>query len=330
MDSLRRRCVLAIAASWLGRPVAAVAQATARPYRIGFLSGGAESASAALIAAFRDGLRDLGWAEGRNIVVEWRFAEGRNERLPDLAAGLVRDKVDVIVAQPYSAVRAARQATATIPIVMAAVTDPVAQGLVASLSRPGGNVTGLAYSVDTDIFAKQLQLLKETVPAARRVAVLYNVANASTATATAALRSAAPSMGIALGFHAVRAPEEFEGAFAGIVKERSDAVLVLGDPMFGLHAARLAELATKHRLPTMHAVRANVDAGGLILYGPDITLMIRQAAGYVDRILKGASPSELPVEHPNRFLLVVNLKTARALGLTIPPAVLLRADRTIE
>lgn len=328
--STRRRHIVLAAATWLVAPRPSRAQPAGKVYRVGVLSSGAESASENLIAALRDGLRELGWVEGRNIAFEWRFAEGRNERLPGLAAGLVRDDVDLIVAQPASAVLAAKKATSTVPIVMAAVTDPIGLGLVASLSRPGGNVTGLAYSVDLDIFAKQLQLLKDAVPTARRVAVFYNAANPTAMHAFGTFDSAARSMGIALHYVEVRSPADFEGAFATITRGRADAVLVMGDPLFGLHAARLAELSTKHRLPTMHAVRANVDAGGLVMYGPNIVFMIRQTAAYVDRILKGASPSALAVEHPTRFMLVVNQKTARALGVTIPPAVLLRADQVIE
>lgn len=329
MTPLRRRRFLG-AAGCLVVPLPSFGQTAGKLYRIGVLSSGAESASDSLKAALREGLRAHGWVEARNIVVDWRFAEGRNERLGALAEGLVRDKVDIIVAQPTSAVVAARKSTATIPIVMAAVTDPVGLGLVASLSRPGGNVTGLAYSVDLDIFAKQLQLLKEAVPAAGRVAVFYNAANPTAAHAFGTFDAAARSMGITLSYVAVRVPEDFEAAFATMAKGRADAVVVMGDPLFGAHAVRLAELATKHRLPTMHAVRANVDAGGLILYGPNIAFMIQQAGTYVDRILKGARPAELPVEHPTKFLLVVNLRAARALGLAIPPAVLVRADQIIE
>ena len=332
---MRRRDVIALlggaAATWPHVwPHAAWAQQANKIRNVAWLGVGSADQPSPYLESLRAGLRELGWVEGRNIAFEWRFAEGRNERLPGLAAGLVRDDVDLIVAQPASAVLAAKKATSTVPIVMAAVTDPIGLGLVASLSRPGGNVTGLAYSVDLDIFAKQLQLLKDAVPTARRVAVFYNAANPTAMHAFGTFDSAARSMGIALHYVEVRTPADFEGAFATIARGRADAVLVMGDPLFGLHAARLAELSTKRRLPTMHAVRANVDAGGLIMYGPNIVFMIRQTAAYVDRILKGASPSALAVEHPTRFMLVVNQKTARALGVTIPPAVLLRADQVIE
>ena len=309
----------------------AEAQPTGKVYRLGFLGSGSAAASANVIEAFRDGLRDLGWTEGQNIVIDYRFAENRFDRLPDLAAELVRLKVDLIVAAPAAAAAAAKNATGTIPIVMFAATDPVGLGLIASLARPGGNITGLSYSYDFGIHGKRLQLLKDAVPNAKRVAILSNPSGSSQAKTLGSLKTAAQSLGVSLQFLEVRAPGDFDAAFAAMTRNRADALMVVADPLFGTHAVRLAELVAKHRLPSIYGVRGEFAPGGLVFYGQaSVAQQARQAAVYADKILKGAKPADLPVEQPTKFELVVNLKTARALGLTIPPSFLLRADQVIE
>ena len=322
--------VLPIALALLAGTCVVGAQTPGRVYRVGFLSSGGSGASRTMVEAYRDSLRQLGWREGGNIATEYRFAEGRFDALPALADELVRMRVDVIFASTTPAAVAARKATSTIPIVMATVGNPVGLGLAASLKRPGGNVTGTSYSFDPDIFAKQLQLLRDAVPAARRVAVLSNPQNPGHALATANVKAAAGSLGLSLQVVEARAPEDFERAFAAMERERAQAVLVVPDPLFGTYSGRIAELTTAHRLPSVHGARSNVVDGGLILYGPNILDSVRQAAAYVDRILKGAKPGDLPIEQPTRFDLVINLKTAKALGLTIPAALLVRADQIIE
>jgi putative ABC transport system substrate-binding protein len=283
------------------------------------------------VDAFRQGLRELGWAEGRNIVIDYRFAEGRLDRLPDLAAELVRLKVDIIVAQATPGAAAAKNATETIPIVMVPVGDPVGLGLIASLARPGGNVTGVSYSVGgLEIAGKQLELLKETLPKVRRVAVLSNPANPAHALVIRELNVAARSLGVQLQLLEARGPNEFDGAFAAMATERVGALLVVADTMFVLQRTRLADLAARSRLPAAYGWREHVEAGGLMSYGPSLRDLFRRSATFVDRILKGAKPGDLPVEQPTKFELVINLKTAKALGLTIPPSLLSRADHISE
>jgi putative ABC transport system substrate-binding protein len=299
--------------------------------RVGSLAPRNRSDGAPFLDAFRQGLRELGWVEGKNIVIEYRWAEGRSERLLDLAAELVRLNVDVILAANTSAVVAAKSATSTIPIVMAVGgSDPVGLGLVGSLARPGGNVTGLSFSVGGDIFGKGLELLRETVPKVRRVAVLSNPANPGQALAIRDVKVAARSLGVQLQLLETRGPNEFESAFAAMARERAGALFVVPDSMFGLNRARLQELAAKRRLPAMYGLREHTEAGGLMSYGVDVRDNFRRAATYTDKILKGARPADLPVEQPTKFELVINLKTAKALGLTIPPSVLLRVDEVIE
>ena len=309
------------------------AQPAGKVYRIGYLASGWGSGTAnpRPLEAFRQGLRELGWVEGQNIVIEYRFAEGRSDRLPGLADELVRLKVDVIAASPTPAALAARNATRTIPIVGMSLTEPVKLGLVSSLARPDGNVTGVTYGADTDIFGKQLGLLKEAVPKVRRVAVLSNPASSPAHPyQIGSVKAAARSLGVQLQLLEAREPGEFDGAFAAMAKERAGALLAVGDPMFFLHRTRLAELAVKSRLPSMSTQAQWVEAGGLMSYGPSVPDLYRRAAGYVDKILKGAKPGDLPIEEPTRFELVVNLKTAKALGLTMPPSLLLRADSVLE
>ena len=288
------------------------------------------SAAAPLIEPFRQTLREFGWVEGRNIVIDFRFADGKFDRLPDLAAALVRLEPDLIFSVPTAATLAVANATKTIPIVMFGVSDPVGLGLVASLGHPGGNVTRLSGGVGPEIVGKQLQLLKETLPMVSRVAVLSNPANPGLASFIGNAKVSAQSLGLQPQLLEARGPDEFDGAFAAMSKGRAGAVLVLGDPMFSDHYPRLADLAARHRLPSMHFLRGAVPAGALMSYGPDLPDQHRRIADFVDKILKGARPAELPVKQPTRFTLAFNRKTAKALGITIPQTVLLRADEVIE
>src|SRR5215475_10639385 len=306
------------------------AQAPERVPRVGSLWPNTRSPHQRTLDAFQQGLRDLGWVEGKNVIIEYRWAEGRSERLPALAAELVRLKVDVIFASSTSAAVAAKDATRTIPIVMATRGDVVGLGLVASLARPGGNATGLSYDVGLQSAVKGLELLKETVPTVRRVAVLASPANPSYAPAIGNLRDAARALGVQLQLPEARGPDEFDSAFAAMARERTGALLVFSGPEFSPYRERLADLAAKRRLPAMYSDRGYTEAGGLMSYGPDIRDNFRRAASYVDKILKGAKPADLPVEQPIKFEIVVNLKTAKALGLTIPRSVLLRTDLLIE
>jgi putative ABC transport system substrate-binding protein len=312
-------------------PLAADAQQAGKVPRIGFLSLTSPSDRPFLLDAFRQRLRELGWVEGQNIVIDYRYAEDRVDRLPDLAAELVRLKVDLIVASAGTQVAtAAKNATETIPIVMIFVRDPVGTGLIASLARPGGNVTGDAGTAGMEIFAKQLELLKETVPKIRRVAILSNPTNAYHQLAIREVNVAARSLGVQLQILEARGPNEFDAAFAAMAKERVGALLVVSDAILNSHRTRLADLAARSRLPAAYGVRESVEAGGLMSYGPSLLDSHRRAATYVDKILKGAKPAELPVEQPTKFELVINLKTAKALGLTISQTLLLRADHVIE
>jgi putative ABC transport system substrate-binding protein len=326
----RRAFIAAAVGGLLPVPLAVEGQQAGEIRRIGFLAGGSAGATARSAEVFRQGLKELGWIEGQNLVIDWRFAEGRHDRLPDLAAELVRLKVSIIVAGPTPPAVAAKSATGTIPIVMANAADPLELGLVASLARPGGNVTGLAFSVNLEIFGKGLELLKEAVPRIRRVAVLWNPANPAQASAMGHVKAAARSLGMQLQPLPTRGPDEFDGAFAAMARERAEGLLVVAEALFVVHRDRLAGLAAKHRLPSMHGLRENVEAGGLMSYGPSIAASWRRAAVFVDKILKGARPADLPVEQPTTFELVINLRTAKALGLTIPSAMLARADTIIE
>jgi putative ABC transport system substrate-binding protein len=318
-----------LAVGVLVAPLATTAQPAEKVRRIGFL--GMNSATGLrLLEPFRQRLRELGWVEGRNIAIDLRFAEGRVDRLAGLAAELVQLKVDVMVAGPTPPAVAAKNATGTIPIVLVAVGDPVRLGLIASLARPGGNVTGLSFDVGLETFGKGLELLKETVPAVRRVAVLTNPTNPAQAIAIRDVKVAAAALGLQPQLLETRGPGEFDGAFAAMARERAGALLLLTESLFFLHRARLADLAVRNRLPSMSGLREYVEAGGLMSYGPSLVASYRSAALFVDKILKGARPADLPVEQPTTFELVVNLKTAKALGLTIPPSILARADEVIE
>jgi putative ABC transport system substrate-binding protein len=320
--------ILTVVLGLLAAPLAAEAQPTGRMARIGFLYPASAPAAISYLAAFLEGLRDLGHIEGRDFTLESRFAEGSAGRLPDLAAELVRLKVDVILTDGTPAATAAKRATPTIPIVMASGGDPVGAGLVASLARPGGNVTGVT-TLAGDLSAKRLQLLKEAVPKVSRVALLQNPANPFSAIAVQETASAARSLSVRVQVLGVKGPGEFEGAFGAMTKGRAGALLVVPDMMLSDNGRRLADLAVKHRLPTMFG-RGETELGGLMAYGPDLLDLFRRAAVYVDKILKGVSPAVLPIEEPRRVELIINLKTAKALGLTIPPSILIRADQVIQ
>ena len=325
----RRHFLMTSLAGVLAATMSADAQQVGKVYRIGYLS--TRSSTAAPLEAFRQGLRELGWIEGQNIVFDYGFAEGRFERLPDLAAGPVRLNVDIIVAAPTpAAAAAAKDATATIPIVGISLGDPVGIGLIKSPARPGGNVTGLSFDVDVQTFGKALDLLKATIPKVRHVAVLSNPANPAQPPAIRDLKAAARSLGVQLQLLEARGPNEFDGAFAAMAKEGAGALFAVADSMFNVHGPRLANLAAGNRLPSMYGLRENVEAGGLMSYGPNLLDIYRRAGTYVDKILKGAKPADLPVEQPIKFDFVLNLKAAKALRLTIPPAVLARADQVIE
>ena len=329
----RRTFIKGIASGFAIAPLTLAAQSTGKVYRLGYLSiGTASTTYTRPIEAFREGLHELGWHEGRNLIIEYRFAEGRSERLRPLADERVRRRVDIIVASPTNSAMAARDATRTTPIVAMSLTEPVAVGLVQSLARPGGNVTGLTYGVDKDIFGKQLQLLKEVIPDVRRVAVLTHPASGgpSYPIRIESVRSAGRALDLRLRILEVNEPDDLEAAFATIQKERADALLVSGDAMFFVHRERLADLALKNRLPSMSTQRQWVDAGGLISYAPSFPDQWRRAATYVDKILRGAKPADLPIEQPTKFELVINLKTAQALGISIPPPVLQLVDDVIQ
>ncbi len=315
------------AAAW---PLAARAQRSEKVPRIGYLSPSFVT-NREREEPFRQGLRELGYVEGKNIIIEYRFAEGKFERLPDLAAELVELKVDVIVAQVTVASLAAKGATRTIPIVMQGVSDPVGTGLVASLARPGGNITGTS-AMSAEVIGKSLELLKETVPKLSRVAVLWNPDNAIfQAQMLRETQIAAGALAVELQIFAARGADEIDQAFAAMTRGRVGALLVLPDPVFNSHhRGRIVGLAERSRLPAMYGSRDFAAAGGLMTYGPNYADLFRRAAAYVDKILKGTSPTDLPVEQATKFELVINLKTAKTLGLTIPIPLLGRADEVIE
>jgi ABC-type uncharacterized transport system substrate-binding protein len=329
----RRGFIGTLAGGLLFAPLAAQAQQAGTVFRIGVLGAfppTTDPEDARLWQGFLQGLRDLGYVESQNVVIVGRYSEGRNERLPALAADLVRLKVDVILAGAGTpGASAAQRATSTIPIVMTIPGDPVGSGLVASLARPGRNVTGLS-TVAPDLVAKQMQLLKEVVPTMSRVAVLSNPTNPSHATSLKEAEVAARSLRVQLQSLRARAAGELDSVFVAAAKESANALIVIGDGIFFGQRARIAELTAKSHLPSIFMEREHASAGGLMAYGPDFLDNMRRAAYYVDKILKGAKPGDLPIEQPVKFQLVINLKTARALGLTIPPSLLQRADQVIE
>ena len=318
--------LVTLALGFLAAPAPAEAQPTGKVYRIGYLAmfpapPGRE--------AFLQGLRDLGWIEGQNITIEYRYAHGRLEQLLDLVAELVRLKVDLIVAVSPQPVQAAKEATTTVPIVMVAVADPVTYGFVTSLARPGGNITGVSLLLP-ELSAKRLELLREMVPKLSRAAVLWNAANPFRALDLKVAQAGARALGVTLQSLGVRGPDDFDRAFEAASRERARALITLEDPLTFTHRTRIVGLAAKHRLPAIYGLREYVDAGGLMSYAPILLDNFRRAATYVDKILKGTKPADLPVEQPTKFELVINMRTAKAIGLKIPQSLLLRADQVIQ
>jgi putative ABC transport system substrate-binding protein len=327
----RRDFIKVIASSAAAWPLAARAQGTGKVYSIGMLLPNTPAIVARnpRIQAFLQGLRELSWIEGQNVRIEWRFAEGQFQRLAALAAELVNIKVDVIVTAAAPAAKAAKEATSTIPVVILDPGDPVATGLVRSLAQPGGNITGVT-SIAPDLAAKRLALLKETVPAMASVAVLFNAAIPPAEIAMAELQVAAQTLSLRIQSVAIQGLVGLEKAFATITNERANGLVVLPDPLTFSNQEEITNFALANKIPALFGAREFVAVGGLMSYGPSYPGMFRRGAYYVDRILKGANPADLPVEQPTRFELVINLKTAKALGLDIPPTLLTRADEVIE
>ena len=325
----RRKLIIALLASSLGVPLASFGQQAAKVARIGFLEASSPSAIAARIEAFRQGLRELGYVEGKNVAIEYRYAEGNFDRLPALAAELVRLNVNVIVTGGPTAIPAAKAATTAIPIVMAFDTDPVGSGFAASLAKPGGNITGLS-TLAPELSAKQIELLKEIVPKLARVAVLGTASRPGSAHALREVENAAKALKVQVQFQDVVDPKGIDAAFLAARKGSADAVLVLGSPLFNANRTELTELASKSRYPVIYDRAEFVEAGGLMTYSVSLADLARRAATYVDKILKGAKPGDLPIEQPTKFDLVVNLKTAKALGIKIPNSVLAQATKVIE
>ena len=328
-DMKKKITVLALCAVLFALSYSASAQQPAKIPRIGYLQVTASSAVAARTEAFRQGLRELGYVDGKNIIIEWRFAEGKADRLPSLAAELVHLKVEVIVTSGPTVTRSAKEATVTVPIVMTFDNDPVGNGFVASLARPGGNITGLS-TLAPEISGKQLELLKEIVPKLSRVAVLGGSANPGNAQALKEIELTAGAFTVQLQHLDVQGAQDIETAFRAASKGHADAVLVLAGPVLVINRKQVIDLAVKNRLPATYYRREFVEDGGLMSYGVNFADLDRRAATYVDKILKGAKPAGLPVEQPKTFELVINLKASKQIGLTIPPNVLVRADRVIK
>jgi ABC-type uncharacterized transport system substrate-binding protein len=325
----RRAFISVLAGGFLAAPLVAEAQPAGKVYRLGFLGNSTPALEGNLVGPFREGLRELGYVEGQNILIEYRWAEGRYERFPALIAELLARKVDVIVTAGTPASHAVKKATTSIPLIMVAVGDPVASSLVPSLTRPAGNITGLT-SMGDELEGKRLELLRDLIPTISHVAALTNSGNASLKKTSEVLRSVAAALQIKVLVLDVRSADQLDEAFDVIVQKRPEALLVPADRVFLTNRARIVQFAAKRRLPAMYAYRELVEAGGLVSFGPSYADMHRRAAYYVDRILKGTKPGDLPVEGPTRFELVINMKTAKALGLAIPRSVLARADQVIE
>jgi putative ABC transport system substrate-binding protein len=324
----RRRFLATVGGSAIAWALAARAQQPGKPPTIGFLGSATPAAQSQSAAAFVQRLRELGWIEGRTVAIEYRWAEGRIDRLPELFAELVRRKVDVIITHATPNVIAAKQATSVIPIVFASAADPVATGIVASLARPGGNVTGLSSQIP-DSASKRIELLREVVSGLRRLAILANPDNSYVALEVREAQAAARTLGLEVALFEIRRAEDIAPAFEGL-KGRAEALYVLPDTVLFTHRLRINTLALGARLPTMHLFREYVEASGLVSYGPNWVVQWRRAADYVDKLLRGAKPADIPVEQPTKFDLIINLTTAKALGLEIPPALLARADEVIE
>ena len=326
---MNRRAFVTGLGAVLAAPLVAEAQPTKTPVKVGFLAPGTMALHAAQLEAFRRGMRELGYVEGRTFVIDARYADGHLERLPMLAAEMVTARVDVIVAVSTPGALVAKAATHTIPIVFPASSDPVGTGIVPELARPGGNVTGLSLMA-SDLSAKRLQVLRELAPAIGRVAIVWDASNPGMALRVRETRQAAEQLKLSFLDAGAKNFEELEAALAEVAKQRADALVVTAEPFTRRHQQRILDFVTLHRLPTMYEDRSYADAGGLMSYGPNIIENYRRSAGYVDKILKGAKPGDLPIEQPTKFELVINLKTAKALGLTIPPSLLLRADQVID
>jgi putative tryptophan/tyrosine transport system substrate-binding protein len=321
---MRVSALVVVMAGVLASPLAADAQSARRMAHVGLLVPGSRASPEA--DAFLLGMRDLGYVLGQNLLVDYRWADGKGESLPGILGELVRLRVDVIVTGGTAAALAAKQARTTVPIVLGAMGDPVGSGVAASLARPGGNITGLSLATGEDFAGKWLELLREIVPAASRVALLWTPPGAQLGD----VQRAARTLGLRLQSVEVHEPSQLDAAFAAMTAERADAVLVMPVPFTYTHRAQIVSLAARHRVPAMYGIRDFVDAGGLVSYAASLRDLWRRAASYVDRILKGARTGDLPIEQPTTFELVVNLKTAKALGVTIPQSVLLRADEVIE
>jgi len=325
----RRAFLGSLTLGLLAEALPAWAQPAKKLWRIGYLSGASSPVMAPFVAPFREGLRDRGLIEGENIVVEYRWADGNNERLPALAGELVALKVDLLVASGTPAAVAAKRATSQIPIVFTTVSDPVASGLVASLARPGGNATGWS-NILPDISGKLLGLIREAVPSASRIAVLANPTNPGKVLELKAIRDQAPALGVTIQSVEVPTPGSLDAAFSTIGSARPDILVTLFDTVTLSNRGRIVEFAARHRIPAIYQLKEFADAGGLMSYGPSLQGMLRRTAIYVERILKGAKPADLPVEQPTTFEFVINVKTAKALGLTIPPSLMGRADQVIQ
>jgi putative tryptophan/tyrosine transport system substrate-binding protein len=326
----RRTFLAGTGAVLLAAPLAAEAQQAGKVARIGYLEFGSAAPGTPLLEAFRQGLRERGWVEGQNLTIEVRYAEGKQDRLPEFAVDLVNLKVDLIFASTTPAAVAAKQATTTIPIVIGFVADPIGSGLVPRLARPGGNITGWTHLAGLELNAKRLEILKEAVPRAARIGALWNPANPIHEPSLKEVEAAARRLKVQLHPKGVSNPEKLQAAFSAMAQERVQALTVPPDGMFLTHQARIIDLAATYRIPTMYGVREMAEAGGLMAYGVNLPEMYRHGAFFVDRILKGAKAGDLPVEQPTTFELVINLKTAKTLGLTIPQSLLGRADAVIK
>jgi putative ABC transport system substrate-binding protein len=327
----RRKLLVALGASALIAPLGSFAQQQGKVWRVGFLSGRSRppSLDSDRFGAFPQGMRELGYIEGKNLVIEWRFADGKFERLPAMAAELVQLKVDAIVADSTPTTHTAQKATNSIPIVMGSIGDPIGSGFVKSLSHPGGNITGLS-NIASELSPKLLEMLHSMVPKLSRVAILVNPDNSSNTAGLKNVQAAVQRTGVTIRSLDARTPQEIENAFSQMAREKAGALIVMLDPFFNQQVRQIAELAAKNRLPAISGIREYVEAGILMSYGPSFADMYRRVATYVDKILKGAKPADLPVEQPTQFELFINRKTAKALGLTIPQELLLRADKVIE
>jgi putative ABC transport system substrate-binding protein len=329
MPRRTRALLITLALGLLATPFSAAAQPPKTPARIGFLSSYSPERERNFFASFQQGLRELGYLEGRDIVIEPRYAGGHFQKLPELAAELTRLKVDILFTAGTPAAVAAKNATTVIPIVMTLVADPVGTGLIASLARPGGNITGLS-DFNAGVVAKRLELLKEVVPSASRVAILFNPVNPTNPLQLTLIQAVAPVLGVTLLSWEAQGADDIDRAFTSMSEQRPEALIVIGDPLFSTHRKSIVEFSVKTRLPATYSNREWADAGGLMSYGASFRDLYHRAATYVHKILKGAKPADLPVEQPMKFELVINLKTAQALGLTIPPRLLFQADAIIR